>query len=69
MSAEQDVEHRTMPTARERAEDALTAACDGWRANRRCTDDAGLRLPHPHAACLQAHYRHDVIDLDGGIPR
>ena len=56
-------------TTRERAQAALEDACDGWLAGRRCTGADGSRLPHPHPTCLQAQYRHDVILLEGGLPR
>lgn len=69
MSAQQDFEQQSMATSRERALSALADACEGWRSNRRCVDESGGRLAHPHPGCLQAQYRHDVILLDAGLPR
>ncbi|HWM19604.1 MAG TPA: hypothetical protein VNO51_07940 [Ilumatobacteraceae bacterium] len=54
---------------RRRAREALLAACEGWRARRRCTAPDGTRIAHPHPECLAAQYRHELILLENGVPR
>ena len=56
------------------AEDALALAaavlestCSGWRRNRRCVDEHGNRVAHPHPNCLHAQYRHYMILLEHGL--
>jgi hypothetical protein len=49
------------------ADDAYRQACDGWQCTRRCVDDHGTRLLHPHPACLRAQYLHDLILLEHGL--
>ena len=65
------VEDVDEPTAaiRERARTALLAACEGWRAWRRCTGPDGSRVAHPHPECLAAQYRYELILLENGVPR
>ena len=45
----------------------LESACSGWRRNRRCVDEHGNRLAHPHPICLHAQYRHYMILLEHGL--
>ena len=70
---------RRLPTAGDavgdgEAEDALALAaavlestCSGWRRNRRCVDEHGNRVAHPHPNCLHAQYRHYMILLEHGL--
>ena len=44
-----------------------SSACSGWRRNRRCVDEHGNRLAHPHPICLHAQYRHYMILLEHGL--
>jgi hypothetical protein len=50
------------------ADEAMAAACSGWQRNRRCVDQSGNRLPHPHPQCLHARYRYLLIRLQNGLP-
>ena len=45
----------------------LESACPGWRRNRRCVDEHGNRLAHPHPMCLHAQHRHYMILLEHGL--
>jgi hypothetical protein len=49
------------------ADEAMEAACAGWRRDRRCVDDSGSRLANPHPQCLHARYRYLVILLQHGL--
>ena len=49
------------------AHEAMAAACSGWRRDRRCVDESGDRLAHPHAQCLHARYRYLLILLQNGL--
>ena len=49
------------------ADEAMAAACSGWRRDRRCVDESGDRLPHPHPQCLHARYRYLLILLQSGL--
>ena len=49
------------------ADEAMAAACSGWLRDRRCVDESGDRLPHPHPQCLHARYRYLVILLQNGL--
>lgn len=52
----------------ERAQWALSRACNGWRRDRTCRSSAtGHPLPDPHPACVRAQEEHDRIlrDADG----
>ena len=50
------------------ADEAMAAACSGWRRDRRCVDPSGDRLAHPHPQCLHARYRYLLILLQNGLP-
>jgi hypothetical protein len=45
----------------------LESACPGWTRNRRCVDEQGNRLAHPHPMCLYAQHRHYMILLEHGL--
>ena len=49
------------------ADEAMATACSGWLRDRRCVDESGDRLPHPHPQCLHARYRYLVILLQNGL--
>lgn len=50
------------------ADEAMAAACSGWRRDRRCVDDSGDRLAHPHPQCLHSRHRYLLILLQNGLP-
>ena len=50
------------------ADEAMAAACSGWRRDRRCVDQSGDRLAHPHPLCLHARYRYLLTLLQHGLP-
>jgi len=45
----------------------LKEACSGWTQNRRCVDEHGNRLAHPHPICLHAQHRYYMILLEHGL--
>lgn len=58
-------------TVTERAESLLDAACEGWLVNGYCTSPTSAVLDHPHPACVQAQYHHDLLLLEHdllGVP-